>query len=109
MQEESWRRERVLQYAARFRREAATLGLNLMPSSTPIQPVLLDTEEAALAASNALLEAGLWVPAIRPPTVPAGSCRLRITLSAAHEPRHVDRLLEALSCLPYATRGARAP
>jgi 8-amino-7-oxononanoate synthase len=109
MQEESWRRERVLQYAARFRREAAALGLNLMPSSTPIQPVLLDTEEAALAASNALLEAGLWVPAIRPPTVPAGSCRLRITFSAAHGPRDLDRLLEALSCLPYAMRGAKAP
>jgi 8-amino-7-oxononanoate synthase len=60
---------------------------------------LLGTEAAALAASDALLAAGIWVPAIRPPTVPAGTSRLRITFSAAHTDADVDRLLEALATL----------
>jgi 8-amino-7-oxononanoate synthase len=99
MGEEPWRRETVLRHAATFRKEAGQLGLRLMPSSTPIQPVLLGTEAAALEASDALLEAGLLIPAIRPPTVPAGSCRLRITFSAAHTDADVSRLLEALADL----------
>jgi 8-amino-7-oxononanoate synthase len=70
-----------------------------MDSGTPIQPLLLGTEAAALAASDALLAAGIWVPAIRPPTVPAGTSRLRITFSAAHTDADVDRLLEALATL----------
>jgi 8-amino-7-oxononanoate synthase len=89
----------VLDHAARFRREATRLGLPLMDSATPIQPLLLGTEAAALAASDALLAAGIWVPAIRPPTVPAGTSRLRITFSAAHTDADVDRLLEALATL----------
>lgn len=104
MREESWRRARVRANTARFRRGAAALGLRLVPSSTPIQPVVLGTEEAALAASDALLEAGFWVPAIRPPTVPAGASRLRITLSAAHTDADVDLLLDALARLPRAAR-----
>ncbi len=94
--EESWRRERLFAHVERFRREARTLGLPLLPSQTPIQPLLLRDERAALEASNGLLERGLWVTAIRPPTVPAGTSRLRITLSAAHEDADLDRLLEAL-------------
>jgi len=100
LEDEPWRRERVLGHVAHFRREAAGLGLHLMTSSTPIQPVVLGSEGAAVAASDALLEQGLWVPAIRPPTVPAGSARLRITFSAAHETADVDRLLEAVAGLP---------
>ncbi len=80
LQEEPWRRSRVLDHVARFRREASRLGLPLMDSGTPIQPLLLGTEAAALAASDALLAAGIWVPAIRPPTVPAGTSRLRVML-----------------------------
>jgi 8-amino-7-oxononanoate synthase len=99
MQAEPWRRSRVLDHVARFRREALRLGLPLMESSTPIQPLLLGTEAAALAASDTLLAAGIWVPAIRPPTVPAGTSRLRITFSAAHTDADVDRLLEALATL----------
>jgi len=99
LQEEPWRRSRVLDHVARFRREAMRLGLPLMDSSTPIQPLLLGTEAAALAASDTLLAAGIWVPAIRPPTVPAGTSRLRITFSAAHTDADVDRLLEALAVL----------
>jgi 8-amino-7-oxononanoate synthase len=75
------------------------MDIRLLPSPTPIQPILLGSESAALAASDALLAAGLWVPAIRPPTVPAGSSRLRITFSAAHARDDVDRLLEALASL----------
>lgn len=103
MQEESWRRERVLQLVARFRRGADEFGLHLLDSRTPIQPVLFGSESDAVAASDALRERGLWVPAIRPPTVPAGSSRLRITFSAAHSESDVDRLLEALATL-YARR-----
>jgi 8-amino-7-oxononanoate synthase len=67
---------------------------------SPIVPVILGSEQAALDASAALLETGLWVPAIRPPTVPIGTSRLRVTLSAAHSDTDVERLLEALSALP---------
>ena len=102
VREEPWRRARLLGHVARFRREALRLGLPLMDSSTPIQPLLLGTEAAALAASDALVAAGIWVPAIRPPTVPAGASRLRITFSAAHTDTDVDRLLEALAALPPA-------
>jgi 8-amino-7-oxononanoate synthase len=95
--EESWRRERVLRLAARFRTAATALGFELAPSDTPIQPVIIGSEAAALAASEVLLAAGLWVPAIRPPTVPAGSSRLRVTFSAAHRDDEVDRLVAALA------------
>jgi len=109
MQDESWRRERVLGHVARFRREAAGLGLRLPDSCTPIQPVILGSEAAAVAASEALLARGLWVPAIRPPTVPTGSSRLRITFSAAHEPADVDRLLDALASLARPSSGDDTP
>ena len=100
LQDEPWRRARVLDHVAYFRREASGLGLRLMESGTPIQPVVLGSEAATVAASDALWAHGLWIPAIRPPTVPAGSARLRITFSAAHETVEVDRLLEALAALP---------
>lgn len=95
--EEGWRRTRLQTLVARFRAGAEKLGLALMPSPTPIQPVLLGTAEAAIQASRRLREQGILVPAIRPPTVPEGSARLRITFSAAHEEAHVDRLLQALA------------
>ncbi|MEW6330530.1 MAG: 8-amino-7-oxononanoate synthase [Pseudomonadota bacterium] len=99
VREEGWRRERLRALVARFRAGAERLGLRLLPSPTPIQPVVLGTAEAALAASRRLRERGILVPAIRPPTVPEGSARLRLTFSAAHEEAHVDRLLEALAAL----------
>jgi 8-amino-7-oxononanoate synthase len=105
LNEEPWRRERVLGHVARFRREAAILGLRLLASDTPIQPVILGSEEAAMAASDSLRKRGLWVPAIRPPTVPKGSSRLRITFSAAHDDDDVERLLEGLAGLPRQTPG----
>jgi 8-amino-7-oxononanoate synthase len=108
IEDEPWRRGKVLGHVARFRAGAATLGLRLLDSTTPIQPVVLGSEAAAVAASDALRAQGLWVPAIRPPTVPPGSARLRITFSAAHETADVDRLLEALASLAAAVPGARA-
>ncbi|MCX7512537.1 8-amino-7-oxononanoate synthase [Frateuria sp. STR12] len=97
---EGWRREKLAALTARFRSGAAQLGLPLARSDTPIQPLLLGEAADALAAARALEARGLLVAAIRPPTVPAGQARLRITLSAAHEDEHVDRLLEALAALP---------
>lgn len=96
---ESWRRDKLNQLIRRFRRGAEELGLPLMPSRTAIQPLLLGSAQHALDAARALEDQGLLVVAIRPPTVPQGQARLRITLSAAHEEAHVDRLLEALASL----------
>ena len=97
---DGWRREKLATLIARFRTGAAQLDLPLAASDTPIQPLQLGDATAALAAARALEAQGLLVTAIRPPTVPAGQARLRITLSAAHEEEHVDRLLEALAALP---------
>jgi 8-amino-7-oxononanoate synthase len=98
-QQESWRRERLQALTLRFRAAAATLGVPLAPSSTPIQPLIIGEASWALALSEALMNAGFWVAAIRPPTVPAGSARLRITLSAAHREQDVDALAETLGSL----------
>jgi 8-amino-7-oxononanoate synthase len=107
MQDEPWRREKVLGHVARFRAGASSLGLRLLESATPIQPLVLGSEASAVAASEALRAQGFWIPAIRPPTVPAGSSRLRITFSAAHEASDVERLLEALASLPATAAEAR--
>jgi len=99
-QDEEWRRVRLRQHVERFRHRAAGEGWPVLPSVTPIQPLVLGSEAAALQASARLLEAGFLVSAIRPPTVPEGSSRLRITLSAAHDDADVERLLDALAVLP---------
>lgn len=96
---ESWRRERVLAHVERFRAAALASGLTLTPSSTPIQPIILGSAARALAASDALWTRGIWVAAIRPPTVPDGSARLRVTLSAAHRDADVERLVETLAAV----------
>jgi 8-amino-7-oxononanoate synthase len=85
-----------------FRDGARQLGLNLPASETAIQPVILGTPGLALAASEALRARDILVSAIRPPTVPRDTARLRITLSAGHTPRQVERLLDALAQLPRA-------
>ncbi len=81
----------------RFRTGAAQLGLPLADSITAIQPLILGESQLALAWSEQLRVRGFLVPAIRPPTVPAGTARLRIALSAAHTPEHIDRLLDTLA------------
>ncbi|MFP5431371.1 MAG: 8-amino-7-oxononanoate synthase, partial [Gammaproteobacteria bacterium] len=90
-------RDKLHQLIRHFREGAIGLGLDLMPSTTPIQPLLLGSNERALAWSAALERRGCLVGAIRPPTVPIGQARLRITLTAAHELADVDRLLQALA------------
>ena len=75
----------------------ADLTWALADSDTAIQPLIVGDNAAALALSAALEAQGLWVPAIRPPTVPVGTARLRITLSAAHTAADVQRLVEALA------------
>jgi 8-amino-7-oxononanoate synthase len=97
--QESWRRERLRQLISRFRTGAESLGLSLMDSSTPIQPILAGSAERALAWSRRLEEQGILVSPIRPPTVPEGSARLRITFSANHTDRQLERLLAALATL----------
>lgn len=96
LREEPWRRRHLLALVEHFRRGAAALGMPLMDSRTPIQPLVLGSAARATEAAAALRAAGLLVPAIRPPTVPVGAARLRITFSAAHTFEHVDRLLDAL-------------
>ncbi|MFL6648404.1 MAG: 8-amino-7-oxononanoate synthase [Sulfurifustaceae bacterium] len=94
---EEWRRERLRELTGRFRRGAMQLGLTLAESATPIQPVIFGAAKRAVAAARQLRARGFLIPAIRPPTVPEGTARLRITFSSLHTDEHVDRLLEALS------------
>ena len=89
-------RARLQQNIARFRAGAAQLPWQLMASDSAIQPLIVGENRAALALSQRLAQAGCWVSAIRPPTVPPGTARLRITLTAAHHPEDIDALLEAL-------------
>jgi 8-amino-7-oxononanoate synthase len=93
--EDQWRRDKLAGLVTRFRSGAEQLGLQLMPSETPIQPILVGEADKALAMSRALEAQGVLVTAIRPPTVPRGSSRLRVTLSANHEEADIDRLLNA--------------
>jgi 8-amino-7-oxononanoate synthase len=98
VERESWRREKALSHTRRFRDRLAARGFEtLLPGGvlSTIQPVLLGDEVRALAASKALEAQGFLVAAIRPPTVPAGTARLRVTFSAAHEERDVDALVDA--------------
>jgi 8-amino-7-oxononanoate synthase len=92
-QQETWRRDKLTSLVVRFRRGAEQLGLSLMPSETPIQPVILGSNSAVLSASSYLKEKGILVGAIRHPTVRKSTERLRITLSAIHSESQVDNLL----------------
>lgn len=97
-QQESWRREYLFELIAYFRQQAAHLPIS--SSHTPIQPLILGNAEKALTASEALYQQGIIVTAIRPPTVPKGTSRLRITLTSAHKKEHIIQLVEVLTrCL----------
>ena len=96
LQSQTWRRDRLKNLIEHFRMGARQLGLQLMDSQTAIQPVLIGDSQQASSVSAALLELGFWVGAIRPPTVPAGTARLRITFCAEHDEDQVDALLGAL-------------
>ena len=101
LRRESWRREHLAALIRQFREGAQQIGLELMDSPTPIQPIVIGDSAQSLRLSRMLRERGLLVTAIRPPTVPAGSARLRVTLSAAHSQAQVQLLLNALAeCYP---------
>ena len=102
VREESWRREKLQALVTYFRKCADQTGLPVTPSATPIQPLILGSPLTALEASRSLLDEGILVPAIRPPTVARHQARLRVTFSAVHTETHVDRLIEALvkTCRP---------
>jgi 8-amino-7-oxononanoate synthase len=95
--EEGWRRDRLNELVHNFRTGAQKLGLELLDSDTAIQPVILGDERSALRMSAALEELGLMITPIRPPTVPAGSSRLRITFTAAHTDADLEQLLDGLA------------
>ena len=97
LQEESWRREHLQVLIQQFREGTQALGLNLLPSSTPIQPIIIGNTEKTMAVAANLRGQGILVAAIRPPTVAKGDARLRITLTADHTSQQVDQLLSALA------------
>ncbi|MFA7242942.1 MAG: 8-amino-7-oxononanoate synthase [Sulfuricellaceae bacterium] len=97
MAEEGWRREHLRDLIEVLHSRLTPRNWRLLPSATPIQPLVIGGNKEAVAASEALRERGIWAPAIRPPTVPKGQARLRISLSAAHEVADVERLAAALN------------
>ena len=90
------RREALNELVQRFRRSAASLPVRITDSQSAIQPLIVGDNSRALSLAERLRQQGCWVTAIRPPTVPAGTARLRLTLTAAHQPEDIDRLLEVL-------------
>ena len=96
LQTENWRREKLQALIKQFRSGASELGLELMDSQTPIQPLLIGDNDKAMAMSEKLQQQGILISAIRPPTVPDGTARLRVTFSAEHTEDEVNRLLTAL-------------
>ena len=99
VRKEDWRREKLQSLITRFKQGAGQLGLPVLPSDTPIQPLLAGQSEHAVNWARQLEDKGILVSAIRPPTVPQDTARLRITLSANHSEKMVDQLLDALACL----------
>ena len=97
IRDEPERRVHLFALIDRWRDAATALAWLTLPSATAIQPLILGTNAEALRVSDALWDRDIWVPAIRPPTVPQGSARLRITFSASHSLDDVDLLVEALA------------
>jgi len=96
LQTESWRRDSLRERIKQFRLGASELGLPMMLSDTHIQPLVLGSSDVAVQVASGLRERGILISAIRPPTVPVGSARLRITLCAEHTAENIERLLDAL-------------
>ena len=96
IEQDEWRRDTLTSHIAQLQQGMQSLPWKLLPSSTPIQPLLIGDSAEAVRISQGLRERGMLVPAIRPPTVPQGAARLRISLSAAHQPQDIARLTDAL-------------
>ena len=97
IEEENWRREKLQSLVNQFRKGAEEIGLELIDSITPIQPIIIGSSENSLALSEKLLEKNILISAIRPPTVPEGTARLRVTFSATHTEEQVNKLLDVLN------------
>jgi 8-amino-7-oxononanoate synthase len=95
--EEAWRRDKLHELCARLRRNLADIGMTVLSEQGPIVPVLTGTAQAAVDLSEGMLERGIYAPAMRPPTVPEGKSRVRITVSAAHEEEDMDLAAEILA------------
>lgn len=93
---DNWRRERLMELIGFFKQEAKERGIHVLPSNTPIQPILVGSSRSVLAISENLFKVGILVTAIRPPTVPNNTARLRVTISANHEKKDVRLLLDKL-------------
>jgi 8-amino-7-oxononanoate synthase len=104
IESESWRRSHLTTLINRISSGLAGLRWPLLPSTTAIQALIIGDNSEAVSLMESLRRGGIWVPAIRPPTVPTGTARLRISLSAAHAEQDVDRLLTALG--QHARRGS---
>ncbi len=96
IENEEWRRDTLQRHIAQLKQGVQSLPWPLLPSVTPIQPLLIGDSKEAVRVSERLRERGILVPAIRPPTVPQGTARLRISLSAVHRPEDIQQLIEAL-------------
>lgn len=96
LETEDWRQQHLRQLAKQLRDGVADLPWSLLPSDSAIQALVVGDNQLALDVMAALFEQNIWVPAIRPPTVPKGTARLRISLSAAHTIEQVDQLIAAL-------------
>lgn len=96
IEQDEWRREALRRNIAQLNQGLQSSPWKLLPSVTPIQPLLIGDSVEAVRISQGLRERGMLVPAIRPPTVPQGTARLRISLSAAHQPDDIQRLVRAL-------------
>jgi 8-amino-7-oxononanoate synthase len=99
IKQEAWRREHLQELIQYFQDRCKHVGINVCASKTPIQPIILGSSETALAISKTLLDTGILVPAIRPPTVAKNTARLRVTFSASHTKIQVDQLLVVLEQL----------
>lgn len=108
VERDEWRRQQLTSNVIYFRRSCESLGIPLMASDSAIQPIQVGSVEESLRVSEQLLDLGVLVTPIRPPTVPAGSSRLRVTLSAIHTREHIDRLVEALQSIVWHKPGQAA-
>lgn len=99
IKQEAWRREHLHELILHFQGRCKQAGINVSTSNTPIQPIILESSETTLEVSKNLLNTGILVPAIRPPTVPINTARLRISFSAEHTKQHINQLIVALEQL----------
>ncbi len=106
--DEPWRRQVLTEHSKRLRRLLREMDYDVPDGTTPIIPVLVGSEAAAVKLSGHLLAQGVFAPAVRPPTVPRGQCRLRLSLRADHTIDHLDRVIEAFARAASETKGRRA-